>query len=306
MKRTISIGLLALAVLGGCSDIRPIEARTEDRNILIMEMVGPDEKLLQAGKIDQARTFTAPDGVEIASWRMASEKTPARGTVVLLHGTGQSKANYLGVGRTLAKMGYDVVLIDLRCHGRSGGEYITCGAKEKRDVQRIVNAYAADGTIKASPLYVAGVTFGGATAIQYAAIEPKVAGVVALAPWKDTHSKVQRDLGLATSEEKVDRTMQAIAEAGGFDPTTTSAVNDVGKIHAPVYLIHGLADLIVPVADSEAIYAAANQPKQLKLVTPGPEQMAIGIGWETWLPEQIDKVATGQIGEKPPASEDDK
>lgn len=305
MTRTIITGLLALALLAGCSDTRPLEARTEDRNVLIMEMVGPDEKLLQAGKIDQARTFLAPDGVEIAAWRMASEKTPARGTVVVLHGTGQSKANYLGVGRTLAKMGYDVVLIDLRCHGRSGGQYITCGAKEKQDVKRIVDAFAADGTIKASPLYVVGVTFGAATAIQYAAIEPKVAGVVALAPWKDTRSKVQRDLGLAASEEEVDRTMQAIAEAGDFNPMTTSAVADVSKVHAPVYLIHGLADLVVPVADSEAIYAAASEPKKLKLVTPGPEQMAIGIGWETWLPEQVDKVATGKIGEQPsPGSED--
>jgi len=43
---------------------------------------------------------------------------------VLLHGEEQCKANYLGMGKNLAKMGYDVVLIDLRSHGKSTGKYV--------------------------------------------------------------------------------------------------------------------------------------------------------------------------------------
>jgi alpha-beta hydrolase superfamily lysophospholipase len=292
--------LLPVLLLGGCTAATIVQSGTEDTNKITMELIGSNEHLLNRGMVDAARRFKMSDGVEIDAWAIKSRKKDARpaGTVVVLHGTGQSKANYLGIGANLAKMGYGVVLIDLRCHGRSGGKYITCGAKEKMDVKTVVDAMIKDKVVTAKPLYVLGVTFGGATAIQYAAIEPNVAGVVAFAPWKDTAAKARRDVGLMMSEEEFQKVLADAGKLAEFDPMTTSAVRDAAKLKCPLYLIHGALDMVVPLSDSQAILQAAGGPKKLKVIMPGPEQLAVGIGWETWVPDQVDMVAKGKLNEK--------
>jgi len=225
--------------------------------------------------------------------------------MILLHGLGESKANYLTVGTNLAKMGYDAVLIDLRCHGRSGGKYITCGAKEKQDVQAIIETLSKERKITPEPLYVCGVSFGGATGIQYAAIEPKVAGIVAVAAWKDTITKARRDMGLLTSPAELETALDEAGDAADFDPRTTSAINDIAKTRAHVLLIHGLLDISgVPVDESQALYAAAQEPKKLHIITPGPEQMALMLIWEQWLADQANNVAQGKIKKKPEPAKD--
>lgn len=303
MKR--NIGLLSLAFLATCIGCNQdfytksiVESKTIPRNLIAMELVGSGEQLQKRGTIDIHRTFAISETVEIDTWVINAKTNPAQGTAILLHGTDESKANYLGIGKNLAAMGYDVVLIDLRSHGRSTGKYITYGAKEKLDVKTIVDALIDEKKITAKPLYVFGVTLGGATAIQYAAIEPNVAGIVVVAPWKDTASAARRKLflaGLTMSEEEFQKILADSGKLADFDPLNTSAVNDAGKLKCPVYIIHGLLDMAVPVSDSEAIIAQIKGPKKLKIIMPGPEQAAIGIGWEKWIPEQIDMVAKGKL-----------
>ena len=304
MKRTTCLWgvIFLLAVVGGCTSTRIIESGTKPPNKITMELVGTGEQLLKQHRIDLHRVFVMADKTDVDVWVINSKKNQSakpRGTVILLHGEGQSKADYIDIGANLTKRGFDVVLIDLRCHGRSGGKYITCGAKEKQDVKAVVDTLVAEKKIIADPLYVFGVTFGGATGIQYAAIEPNVRGVIAIAPWKDTVSKARRDVGLLMNEKDFDKVLDQAGKTADFNPRTTSAVIDAAKLDCPVYLIHGMLDLTVPVADSEAILEALPGPKRLKIITPGPEQLAVGIGWETWVPEQIEKVANGSIQQTP-------
>jgi pimeloyl-ACP methyl ester carboxylesterase len=296
----LSVLVLAVMVLSmGCTGKKIVQANTEPRNQIIMEMVGTGEQLTRRGQISMHKVYPREDDVKIDVWVINAAPGPARATAILLHGLGQSKANYIGIGRNLAKRQYDVVLIDLRCHGRSTAQYITCGAKEKQDVQAIVDDLAAAGKIKPAPLYVFGVTFGGATAIQYAAIEPDVKGVVALAPWKDTYSKARRDMGMMMDDAEFNAALDEAGKLADFDPHETSAISDARDLQIPVYLIHGMLDLAVPVADSEAIFQALPYgQKRLRIINPGPEQMAVGIGWETWVPDQIDAVRNGSFLQK--------
>jgi pimeloyl-ACP methyl ester carboxylesterase len=308
MKRIIAfLGVVCLLLTAsGCESTRIVQAKTEGTNLITMELVGTGDQLVARKTIDLARQFTMADGTVIDAWVINAKtedgKKPDKvlGTAVLLHGLNESKANYLGVGGNLSKKGYDVVLIDLRCHGRSTGKYITCGAKEKHDVKTVLDTLAKEKKIQADPIYVCGASFGGATAIQYAAIEPKVAGIVAIAAWKDTASKARRDVGLLMNEAKFKKTLAQAGKTAGFDPTATSALLDIPKTKAHVYLIHGLLDIsLVPVDESQALFAAANEPKKLHIITPGPEQMALMLIWEQWLADQVDLVAKGKLKTKP-------
>lgn len=306
MKRIISlVGVCVLLAAGfGCEGKQIVTGGTTGPNKITMELVGSGEQLVARKKIDLARTFTMPDETVIDVWginaKTGDHAPNPLGTMIILHGLGESKANYLTVGENLAKKGYDVLLIDLRMHGRSTGEYITCGAKEKRDVKTVVDALTKEGKITAEPLYVVGVSFGGATGIQYAAIEPKVRGVLAVAAWKDTVSKARRDLGLLADKKKLASALEEAGKLADFDPMTTSALRDIPKIKGDVYLVHGLLDISgVPVEESQTLFTAADEPKRLHIITPGPEQVALMLIWEQWLADQADMVAMGKIKTKP-------
>ncbi len=300
MKKAICLlGLAIFLSCIGCDQAKFIvESKTTPANKIKMELLGNGEQLQKRGTINLHRKFTMDDNVNIDVWLINAAKKPTLGSVVVLHGTDESKSNYLGIGQNLAKLGYDTVLIDLRSHGRSDGKYITCGAKEKHDVKTIVDTLINEKKITAKPLYLFGVTFGGAVAIQYAAIEPNVAGLVAVAPWKDTYSMARRKLKLM-KEDEFQATLKQAGKLADFDPIKTSAVKDAEELHCPVYLIHGLLDMAVPISDSKAIIAQVKGSKKLKIIMPGPEQLSIGIGWESWVPEQIDMVAKGKLNATP-------
>jgi len=300
MARIIFLSLITLLlIVGGCGNTKIIEPQTSMDNKWKMDLMGTGDELQKKGIISFHRRFTRPDEVIIDVWGINAKVTvPTKpsGTVVILHGTGESKANYLDMGKKLAKRGFDVVLIDLRRHGRSTGKYITCGAKEKLDVKDVVDTLIAEKKIIAKPLYVFGVTFGGATAIQYAAIEPSVCGVVAIAPWKDTRSKAKRDLGMLTSRQDVNKALDEIGKIAEFDPNSTSAACDAVKLTCPVYLVHGGFDMVVPVSDSEAIFLALNGPRKLKIVLPGVDQTAIVLrGVSAWEADLVENLATGKV-----------
>lgn len=295
---SFSLITLFLAV-SGCGNAAIIEPETSLNNKLEMDLIGTGDELQQKGLISFHHRFTRPDKVIIDVWGINAKITaPAKpfGTVVILHGTTESKANYFDMGKKLARRGFDVVLIDLRRHGRSTGKYITCGAKEKLDVKVVVDTLIAEKKILAKPLYVFGVTFGAATAIQYAAIEPRVCGVVAIAPWKDTRSKAQRDLGMLATRQDIDKALDEIGKIAEFSPNSTSALSDAAKLTCPVYLVHGAFDFSVPVSDSEAIFMALNGPRKLKIVLPGVDQTAIVFrGISAWEADLVENLAKGKV-----------
>jgi alpha-beta hydrolase superfamily lysophospholipase len=290
----VCVGVILLVVCGGCGSSRIVTSGTVPPSSFSVGLTNP-QSLLKSGRIDAHKVLVSPDGVKIDSVAITHDTDgPAKGTVALLHGEGESKLDYLDLGRKLAKRGYDSVLVDLRMHGWSGGEYITCGAKEKIDVQAAVNAYIADGTVVAEPIFAFGTTFGGATAIQYAAIDPRVKGLVVMAPWASTETKARRDLGALASPDRIHAELEKAGELAGFDPFATAAVKDAATLTCPIYIAHGTLDMAVPVAESEAIYLAVpHKQKRLQVIMPGtPEYFAL-INFDAWRADRIVDVAEG-------------
>ena len=269
------------------------------------DMTGTGDQLIKDGKIDLHRVCEMSDKVGIDVWIInAKDPTGGRpadkplGTVIALHRLEESKANwpFLGAGQRLARMGYDVVLPDLRAHGRSGGKYVTHGAKEKDDVKAVVDALLAEGKIH-EPIYAFGVTLGAVTAIQYAAVDPRCKGVMAMTPYKDFRSWARREL-MMLSDQDFEKSLREAGELADFDPEQASAVKAAGNVTAPMFLVHGMIDLTVPSEHSQAIYDAAAGPKKLQLITPGPEQFALFAVMEDWVADKMNMVATGGLSEK--------
>ena len=300
MKRLILTfcgALTACAVLAGCSIdqhakmlIQPDTGHGKRQYWVLPK----SEKLVKGGTISAARLYTMPDGTKIDLWiYKASTKTKGAGTVLFLHDIGDSKVTYMRVAKKLTKKGFDVVLTDLRDHGRSSGKITTFGALEKQDQKCTIDRLYKEKAIS-EPLYVFGFGLGGAVAIQYAAIDPRVRGVMAMAPYSDIDSVCRRAFPLLGNED-IRKMLTRAGEIGKFDPADASALKSIAMIKCPVLLVHGKFDMTVPYADSEALLAVANEPKELDS-QPLLNHISIHFGRWDEMVKGIEKIASGQVG----------
>ncbi|HDY65975.1 MAG TPA: alpha/beta fold hydrolase [Phycisphaerae bacterium] len=298
------VAVLATWFCTGCSaDFyahRLVNHNTSPGKIHLIAL-GTAEQMLRDGRIDRHRLIAMADGVQIDVWCLLgrdkaqlnpTEKSPSGGTVVILHGLLDSKASYFRLARRLAKMGYDVVLPDLRAHGASGGRYITFGAKEHRDVKAVLDALVDDGTVR-GPIHVFGVSMGASIAIQYAAADPRCKSVMAVAPFKDLTSIARNFLPLMKTE-KYQEVLARAGEIADFDPADASALRAVKKLTCRLLIVHGDSDAIVPFKHGQAIYQAAETPKRLIRV-PFIGHSTILVGREKWFARHVDMLARGHL-----------
>jgi pimeloyl-ACP methyl ester carboxylesterase len=120
--------------------------------------------------------LTTSDGIRIAGWYIpAGNPSPTAPTVVLAHGNGKTKSEMLRWAEPL-HADYNLVLFDFRNHGQSSGDVTTLGVREVRDLKAIVDWLEE---AKSPPsIAVLGVSMGGATAIDEAADDQRVAAVI--------------------------------------------------------------------------------------------------------------------------------
>lgn len=140
-----------------------------------------------------ATTVNPEDGTEIA-YRVAGPDDGAAGapTVVLLHGTGLSKAVWQGYGFVPAlRAHHRVVAVDLRGHGRSG--------KPERPEDYAMELVAGDvaavlAAEAAGPAHVLGYSYGARIGLHLAARRPELlSALTAVAgTWRSTRGRIGR------------------------------------------------------------------------------------------------------------------
>ena len=221
------------------------------------------------------------DNVELRGWKVRVAK-PNGDWVLLFHGVSDNRAGMLGSADLLLRHGLSVVMMDSRAHGRSGGDMATYGWKERYDTVSIANElYASE---KVRHLFALGVSMGGAIALQSAAVEPRIEGVVAEDPFADLREVSYDYAGLRTWP-MLGKTyflpasvfaMRSMSEAGGFNPDDVSPVKAVAERPFAVLLICGTRDNTIPCRHAERIYAAATGPKELWIVSGAFHASALG------------------------------
>lgn len=218
------------------------------------------------------RSSLASGDGSLATWVVEPAQAVAAGTIVLLHGVRADKRASIPMALALCDAGYRAVLVDLPGHGESAGRYLTYGAHEARDVSGMLDALAASG-VRLEPVGAYGFSYGAAVAIDLAAGDPRVRGVVAVAPFASLREVIRdyrrKYLPAATSIVPDGWFQQAVDDAAwfiGFDPDASAPVRNIGASLAPILLIHGDADTQVPLRHSQSLArAAAGRAKLLVL-----------------------------------------
>jgi pimeloyl-ACP methyl ester carboxylesterase len=206
--------------------------------------------------------------------RVADPAGKPLGTVIVLHGFLTSGDLMMNKARELTDAGYRAVVVDLRGHGKSSGDWITFGVRESEDLSAVADALMQRKLI-AGKLGVLGMSYGAAAAIQFAGRDPRVRAVVAFAPFSSMRDVVPSfgrtfvpAIGWKSDEEYV-RLVDAAGNLAGFSPDDASPLKAIQRTRAPVLLIHGTDDAIVPAAHSQRIYDVAKDHAKLVLLKHG-------------------------------------
>jgi pimeloyl-ACP methyl ester carboxylesterase len=230
------------------------------------------------------------DGERLAATHLPGPRDDDRPlAVVVAHGFSGSIAKPAVQAVMSALSGHaGVVGFDFRGHGRSTG-HSTLGDLEVLDLDAAVQHARELGY---RDVVTCGWSMGGTVVLRHAALHRGVDAVVsvsAVSRWFYRDTKPMRRLHWAV-ETRVGRLLTRHAlrtriSANGWDPLPESPVEVVGRIApTPLLLVHGDADHYFPVEHPQALYDAANEPKELWLL-PG-----YGHAEAAATPELLDRI----------------
>jgi uncharacterized protein len=223
----------------------------------------------------------ASDGVTLRGWKVRAHE-PNGQWIIVLHGVSDNRTGNIGHAEFLLRNGYDVVMMDSRAHGKSGGAMATYGWLERHDTTAIVDALVATENIK--HVGELGVSMGAAISLQSAAIDPRIDAVVAEDPFANLR-EVSYDYGGLDLSPLLGKTlfrpasivaMHQLELAGGFSPDDVSPERAVSLRAFAVLIICGTRDHRIPCRHAERVYNAAIGPKQLWEVDGAGHAAALG------------------------------
>ena len=259
MKKTaiVLMGLIAAAMcFAACSS-------DDDNGTTPPEITEEEETTdsIQTGTeivVDSAEVWSERDGNRIFGMMyynsVASKKQPA---VILSHSSSLTHEAMSGYALAIAKMGYAAYCFDF-CGGsdksKSDGKTDEMTVfTEVEDLSAVVKTVKSQGYVEPSEVYLLGSSQGGLVSALLADECPDdFAGMILFYPAFNIPEMVKMFSGFGDWGDFGDfGGMMSMSEAYINSIKDFDVWSHIGKFSKPVCIIHGTADMIVPIANSE-------------------------------------------------------
>lgn len=179
-------------------------------------------------------------------------------TIILSHGityTRYGSVKYMPIFRAL---GFNILNYDLRNHGDSGGRNTTFGLYEKQDLVRLVD-WALQRGGSDTVVGTMGESMGAAISLQHAAIDNRLAFVIADCSFSD----LTEQLAFRLKEDYhlmpfplLDLASLISQLLSGMHFKQISPIREMQAVKVPILFIHGLEDTFIPPSMVEDLYRA--------------------------------------------------
>jgi pimeloyl-ACP methyl ester carboxylesterase len=203
----------------------------------------------------------------ISGWLVRGVR--GHGMILLVHSLRSNRVEMLSRARFLNEQGYGVLLIDLQAHGETPGDRITFGARESEDVEAAI-AYLRNA-FPGERLGAIGVSLGAA-AIVLAKHPLRLDAVVLESLHPTMREAVENRLRLHLGQfgpMLAPLLLWQISPRLGMSPGELDPISRIGDLNAPVLLVSGTDDHHTTVPETERLFDAARQPKELWIVPGG-------------------------------------
>lgn len=195
---------------------------------------------------------------------------PGAPVMIVFHGyRGYASRDCAGGFVIAAKLGFNILAVDQRSHGRSSGHTITFGIRERQDCLHWIE-YAQQRFGPDTPIILYGVSMGAATVLMASELDlpENVVSIIADCPYSSPSAIIQKVSGeMGYPSNLAFPVIQLGARLyGGFSLTECSASDAVKRACIPILLIHGADDTFVPCSMSREIYENCKDIAQLNII----------------------------------------
>jgi hypothetical protein len=226
--------------------------------------------------------IATPDGEKIVAWY--GKAKPGEPTLLYFHGNGGSLElrnerirQYLDRGRGMFMMSY---------RGYSGSTGSPSEAANVADAKLAYDALVKEG-VRPADIILYGESLGTGIAIQVAA-EKKVAGVILDSPYTSIAER---------AAELYPWLPVRLLLKDRYD-----SIRHIRDVHAPIFILHGEADDVVPVEMGRRLFKAANEPKEIKTLPGAGHDDHHKFGSFEIINGWIDKLRSGNLSTPKQAS----
>jgi pimeloyl-ACP methyl ester carboxylesterase len=230
-------------------------------------------------------SLPSTDGIRLTAWYIPARPI-ARGTVILAHGINGNRSDMLPRAAFLVKAGYNTLLLDLRGHGGSDGDYAGPGYMESLDVLGGVSYLKKRG--EQAPIITMGHSYGAVASLYAAAQSQEVAAVIADSAFISFEDMVKRATILLADDPERSVWERLGLRLAGFHATELAvlpilyirtgvwysgrksdslrAIPLIGK--RPILFIGGQRHEICPPENARVMYDTALSPDKQLLIVP--------------------------------------
>ena len=219
-------------------------------------------------------TFVTKDGLTLAGWLIKPDRTGKNmPSIIICHGLGANRSDFTDLAVFLAQRGYLVLMFDFRAHGDSEGSRTSLGYHEQKDVNAALQYLSMRPEVDQGRIGIFGFSLGGSTAILAAAETRKFRAVVADSAFTSLKDQARQAITeyyhlpafpfVAFSVLTYELYFQT--KVNNIDPESV-----IGVIApAPVLIIAGEGDDMIPAGNGRRLYQAAGEPKELWIIPVG-------------------------------------
>jgi pimeloyl-ACP methyl ester carboxylesterase len=210
----------------------------------------PSAGSVLAGASDVA--VTTEDGLELGAWFVSPSDCEPRATVLFFPGNAGNRSARAPLARALAERGFSIMLVDYRGYGGNPGS--PSERKLARDARAAWSYLNRREDVDADRLIYLGESLGAAVALELA-IEHPPAALVLRSPF--------------TSMTEIGKLHYPFLPVGWLLADRYPSIDRVSALRAPLLVIAGNRDNIVPLEHSRALFDAAPERSKRFVVIDG-------------------------------------
>lgn len=216
-------------------------------------------------------SINAKDGIKLKGYYLPAEKSSDK-LIIFCHGyTSQGLSNFSALSEFYYNLGFDCLILDLRAHGESEGDYVGFGILDRFDCLEWIK-YINKRFNGKKRILLHGISMGATTVLMTSGFEDlpeNVKGIVAdcafTSPYDVFAHVLKRDYKLPpfpimNINDKMCR------DKAGYGFQDYSTITAVKNTKCPILFIHGEEDNFVPTWMSQKNYEACNSQKKLLIV----------------------------------------
>ena len=210
----------------------------------------PDGQVPSPASVGLPRTepvrYTTSDGLDLEGWFVPAREAPADRTIIVFNGNAGNRAHRAVLAASFAARGYATLLTDYRGYGGNPGLQSEQGLY--RDARAALKYLLSRPDVDPSRIVYFGESLGAAVALELA-IEFPPAALILRSPFSSMTAIGSRHYPFVPVRWLLRDRYPSIGR--------------IGRLRSPLLVIAGNADRIVPFDDTELLFEAAPEPKDL-------------------------------------------